>query len=106
MLEVHLTYDLNTDIDEQAYFQWMKQAILPALRSRGMIEVRAMRDAQNPQRVLVVGVWNSLSDWQAFQQSEGWNLFMGPLESTYATSIRLELWGASTLIPAPLRPPK
>ena len=106
MIEVHLAYELKKDINEQEYFQWMKAAIVPALKSRGIVEVRAMRDTQNPQRVMVIGIWGSLSDWQAFYQTDGWNLFMGPLETTYATTIRLEVWGPSALIPAPLRPPK
>ena len=106
MIEVHLAYELKKDINEQQYFQWMKAAIVPALKSKGIVEVRALRDTDNVRKVLVIGLWKSYAEWQSFNQSDGWASFMGPLESIYAVNTRLEVWGPSELIPAPLRPPK
>ncbi|HQL01037.1 MAG TPA: antibiotic biosynthesis monooxygenase [Smithellaceae bacterium] len=106
MIEVHLSYELQENIDEQAYFQWLKAAIVPVLKSKGIIEVRALRDAQNPQKVLVIGSWKTFEDWRSFKQSDGWTSLIGPLQSLYALNSRLEVWGPSKLIPVPLRPPK
>jgi hypothetical protein len=106
MIEVHLSYNLKPGIDEQGYFEWMKQAIVPALKSRGIAEVRAYRNVKESQGVLVVGLWEKLEDWTEFSQSEGWNSLINPLQSTFATNIRIEVWGSSPVIPAPLRPPK
>ena len=40
MIEVHLSYNVRPDINNQDYYQWMKTAIVPAIKSRGMVEVR------------------------------------------------------------------
>jgi len=103
MIEVHLTYEVMSGIDEQAYFEWMKKAIVPALTSRGMVEVRAYRNINETQRVLVVGVWEKPEDWTDFSQSEGWKSFIDPLESSFAAKILIDVWGPSQLIPGPLR---
>ena len=66
MIEVHLVYHIKPDIDEAAYFEWMKKAIIPALTSKGIIEVRAQRNIKETQKVLVVGLWEKLEDWTVF----------------------------------------
>lgn len=106
MIEVHLTYDVKPGVDEQGYFEWMKKAIIPALKSRGMAEVRAYRNIKEGQAVLVIGLWEKLEYWTEFSQSEGWKSFINPLQSTFATNIRIEVWGPSPIIPAPLHPPR
>ena len=106
MIEVHLSYNVKAGLDDQGYFEWMKQAIVPALKSRGMVEVRAYRNVKESQGVLVVGLWGKLEEWTEFSQSEGWNSLINPLQNTYAENIRIEVWGPSQLIPAPLRPRK
>ena len=106
MIEVHLSYNVKPDIDAQGYYEWMKTAIVPTLKSHGVVEVRAYRSVKESQGVLVVGLWEKLEDWTDYSQSEGWNSFFSPLQSTFATNIRMEVWGPSPLIPAPLRPLK
>lgn len=106
MIEVHLSYNVKPDIDVQEYYKWMKTAIIPTIKSRGMVEVRAHRNVKENQEVLVVGVWEKLEDWTEFSQNEGWKSFITPLESTFATNVHIEIWGPSPLIPAPLKPPK
>jgi hypothetical protein len=44
VIEVHMAYDLKPDINESTYFEWIKKAIVPALKSDGIIEVRAYRN--------------------------------------------------------------
>lgn len=106
MIEVHLTYEVKPDIDEQVYFEWIKRAIIPALKSQGMVEVRAYNNIKERQGVLVVGLWEKLEHWTAFSQSNGWNSFIKPLENSFATNIHIEVWVPSPLMPVPLRPPR
>jgi hypothetical protein len=106
MIEVHLSYEVLPGVDEQGYFEWLKKAIIPALKSQGMIEIRAQRSMRESRRVLVVGLWEKPADWTHFSQSEGWNLLISTLQSTFAQNVRIEVWGPSPLIPTPLRPPK
>jgi|WetSurMetagenome_2_1015567.scaffolds.fasta_scaffold601012_2 hypothetical protein len=106
MIEVHLAYDVMPDIDEGSYFEWMKKAIVPALKSRGIIEIRSHRNLKGRPTVLVVGLWEKPEDWDAFSNSNEWYELIEVLQSRYAVNIRIELWGPSPVIPAPLRPPK
>lgn len=108
MFEVHLSYNVKPDIYDQDYYKWMKTAIIPTLKSRGVVEVRAYRNVKDKEKqgVLVVGVWEKLEDWTEFSQSEGWKSFITPLENTLATNIQIEVWGPSPLTPTPLKPPK
>lgn len=103
MIEVHLVYEVLEGIDEQRYFEWMKRTIVPAFRSKGIIEVRAYRNVRESSEVLVVSLWEKLEDWTDFSQSEGWKSFIDPLQSTFAKNISIEVWGPSPLMPAPLR---
>lgn len=49
------------DINESTYFEWIKKAIVPALKSDGIIEVRTYRNIKVSRGVLVVGVWKTLA---------------------------------------------
>jgi hypothetical protein len=106
MIEVHLSYNVKPGLDDQGYFEWMKKAIVPALTSKGMVEVRAYRNIKESQGVLVVGLWEKLEDWTEFSRSEGWQSLINTLQNTFATNVRIEVWGPSPVIPAPLRPHK
>lgn len=106
MIEVHLLYNIKPDVDEAAYFEWMKKAIIPTLTAKGIIEVRAQRNIKEAQRVLVVGIWENLEDWTVFSQSEGWQSLINTLQNTFATNVGIEVWGSSPVIPKPLKPHK
>ena len=106
MIEVHLTYNVRPNIDEQAYFEWMKKAIIPALKSRGVLEVSAHRNINRNDFVLVATAWDNLEHWNDYSKSESWKLLIETLENNFADNIRLELWGVSQLIPVPIHPPK
>lgn len=103
MIEVHLTYEVLPDIDEQLYFEWMKKAVVPALKSHGFVDVRGYRNATESQKALVVGTWQTLEDWTTFSQSEGWHLFIDPLKSKFSANQHIEIWGPSPLIPGAIR---
>ena len=106
MIEVHLVYNIKSDIDEAAYFDWMKKAIIPTITAKGIIEVRAQRNIKETQKVLVVGLWESLEDWVEFSQKEGWQSLISTLQNKFATNIRIEVWGPSPVIPKSLKPHK
>jgi len=104
VIEVHLAYDLVPGIDEKSYFDWMKEAIVPVLKSNGIVEVRAQRNIKESPGVLVIGLWESLEDWTKFSQSEGWYSLTNTLQNTFAANLRIEVWGPSPFLPQPLRP--
>ena len=104
MIEVHLAYDLMPGVEENAYFNWIKQAIVPALKSEGIVEIKACRNPKESPAVLVTGVWKSMEDWTKFSQSEPWNSLINTLQTTFAINIRIEVWGPSPFLPEPLRP--
>lgn len=104
MIEVHMAYDLKPGIDDSTYFDWIKKAIVPALKSDGIIEVRAYRNLKESSGVLVVGVWENLEDWMKFSLSEGWQSLTNALQNAFAIHLRIEVWGHSPLLPEPLRP--
>ena len=104
MIEVHLAYDLVPGIDEKSYFDWIKEAIVPVLKSNGIFEVRAHRNMKESPGVLVVGLWESLEHWTKFSQSEGWHSLTNTLQNTFAANLRIEVWGSSPFLPQPLRP--
>ena len=106
MIEVHVTYNIRPDVDDQAYFEWMKKGIVPALKSHGMIEVRAHRNIEQRDLVLVVTKWETLDHWKDYSSSEKWKSLKETLQKNFAENIRIEVWGASQLIPTSLRPPK
>ena len=104
MIELHFTWDLVHGVDQQAYNTWAKNAIRVTLKAPGLVEFRGNRNlAGNPQ-VLVVTVWESVTDWANFAETS-WGKLEGELRS-YATDIHYSLWAASPLIPQPLRPAK
>jgi hypothetical protein len=104
MIEVHLAYDLMPGVDEKAYFDWIKKAIVPALKSDGIIEIRACRNIKESPAVLVTGVWNNPENWTKFSQSEPWESLINTLQNTFAINLRIEVWGPSPFMPVPLRP--
>ena len=106
MIEVHMAYELKIDINESTYFEWIKKAIVPALKSDGIIEVRAYRNIKVSRGVLVVGVWKNLEDWITFSLSEGWQSLVNVLQNSFAVNLRIDVWGFSPFLPEPLRPVK
>jgi heme-degrading monooxygenase HmoA len=104
MIESHFTWDLVPGVDAKAYGTWAKNAIGVTVKAPGLVEFRANRNlAGNPQ-VLVVSVWESLTDWAHFAETS-WAELEGELRS-YATDIHYTLWATSPLVPQPLRPAK
>jgi quinol monooxygenase YgiN len=104
MIEVHLAYDFMPGVDEKDYFDWIKKAIVPVLKSDGIVEIRACRNIKESPAVLVTGVWKSPEAWTKFSQSETWDSLINTLQNTFAINLRIEVWEPSPFLPEPLRP--
>jgi len=105
-VEVHLYYDFLPGIDMQAYQEWAKKAIGLVMQSPGLIEFRAHRNLLGSPFVCSTTVWQTLADWANFAQSEKWEIISADLRNSFAVNIRVEIWGSSPIVPAPLRPKK
>jgi heme-degrading monooxygenase HmoA len=104
MIEVHVSYDLVSGADDKAYEQWMKRAIVPVLKSEGIVEVRAYRNLLGSPQVLVVLVWKSLADWARIAEGSDWGALINELRSSLATHLRIDIWGPSPVVPEPVHP--
>lgn len=106
MIEVHISYDFLPGSNQEAYGQWAKKAILPLLKSKGIIELRAYRNLGGSPHVLLVTAWQSLSHWAVFAEGSEWNALLSELTGRFVTNLALKIWGTSPIAPGPLRPPK
>jgi heme-degrading monooxygenase HmoA len=104
MIEVVLTYDLVPGADQQAYLAWAKNAIGATMQQPGLIEFRAHRNLLGTPQVRTTTEWQSLADWETFWQG-AWQPIEAALR-TMATSVRVEFWGPSPVLPEPLHPGK
>ena len=103
MIEVHMAYDVKPEIDEQAYFEWMKKEIVGLFKRKRAVEVSAYRNKKESPGVLVVALLEKQEEWIQFSQSEEWHSLLHNLQSTFATNLRIEVWEPSPFIPAPIR---
>ena len=106
MVEVMITYDLLPRINDEAYADWSKRAIVSLLKSPGVVEMRAYRNLMGSPHVLLVTVWETLADWARFAEDGDWTILMDELRDAMGTGIDVQVWGQSPMAPEPLRPPK
>jgi hypothetical protein len=104
IIEVHVYYDLISGVDDKAYEGWMKRAIVPVLKSEGIVEVRAYRNLLGSPQVLVVMVWKSLTDWARLAEGAEWGALVNELRGSLATHLRIDIWGSSPVVPEPVHP--
>ena len=71
MIEVALTYDLLPNIDQDAYFQFLKKAIVLIFQQQGIIEIRAKRSMSGSPEVLIELNWETVADWNRFEIKKG-----------------------------------
>jgi heme-degrading monooxygenase HmoA len=103
MIEVHKTFTLYPNVDPTALKAYTKRAIGVLLQAPGVVEVRAYRNLLGAPQVRLVVAWETLADWAAFAESDIRRAYDSEL-ATFATDIRIELWGPSPNVPEPLRP--
>lgn len=106
MIEFCLTYDFIDGYDEDAYNDWSKRAIVPLLKSPGIIEFRAHRNLQGSPLVRLTAEWKNIQHWAKFAKSPEWQDLVEELSTSFATNISTEVWGPSPTVPKPLHPIK
>lgn len=88
------------------YQDWAKRAISLVVESPGIIEVRDNCNVLVSPYVCATSVWKTLVDWANFVQSDEWVKLAEELQNSFADNVNVEIWGASPVIPEPLRPKK
>jgi hypothetical protein len=105
MIEKVMTWDLLPGVDLKAYAAWARKTAETTLRQPGVVEFRANRNLLGNPQIRVAVTWKSLADWARFAESEVWRSLEVECRS-FATNIRLELWGPSPIVSEPIRPAK
>jgi len=103
MIEANTTWDLFPDIDQEAYGEFAKKSIGAILKAPGIVEFRANRNMLGSPQVRSTAVYRTLADWACFTDSDEWRHLEAELR-TFATNIRVEVWGPSPVLPEPVRP--
>ncbi len=104
MIEINMFYDLLPGVDQKVYLEWARRAIGITLKQPGLIELSSHLRLYGTPTIRATTRWQSLVDWARY--AEGAWL---PLEAELqiiTTNQRNEFWGASPVIPEPLRPAK
>ena len=104
MLEVCVAYDLLPGVNQDGYQAWAKKAISATLKQPGLVEFRAHRNILGSPEIRTTSVWRTGGEWISFAEG-GWKSLEHELRS-FATNLRMEVWGPSALVPEPLRPGK
>ena len=105
VIEVHITYDLLPKSDPEAYSEWQRKAIIPVMKRKGFVELRAHRNLLGSPHILLMMTWETLSDWAGFAESKDWMTLIEELGASLAAHIDIQIWGPSPVVPEPLRPP-
>ncbi len=104
MIEVCLLFNMYKDVDEDQYAAWAKKAIVPLLKSPGIVEFKAHRNILGTPQVRLTTIWKSLNDWAVFAESPAWPDLTGELSKKFAANIEMTIWRPSHIAPEPLRP--
>jgi heme-degrading monooxygenase HmoA len=104
MVQQVMTYDLIPAVDKKAYQAFSKKTIAALMRQPGLVEFRAYRNMLGTPQIRTTIEWESLADYETYWQG-AWQPADAELR-TLATNIRVEIWGPSPIVPAPLRPGK
>jgi hypothetical protein len=104
MVQQVMTYDLMPSVNQQAYLAWSRKTIAALMQQPGLVEFRAHRNMLGTPQIRTTIEWASLADFEKYWQG-AWQPVDAELR-TMATSISVELWGPSPLVPEPLRPSK
>jgi antibiotic biosynthesis monooxygenase (ABM) superfamily enzyme len=105
VIEVHISYDLLPNSDPAAYSEWQRKAIIPVMKCKGFVELRAHRNLLGSPHILLITAWETLSDWASFAESGDWVKLVEELGASLATHIHIQIWGPSPVVPESLRPP-
>jgi heme-degrading monooxygenase HmoA len=101
MIEVNKTFTFHPNVDQKALTEYRKKAIGTLLQTPGVIEVRSQRNILGTPQVRLTILWQTLADWANFAESNKRFTYDDELR-TFASDIRLEIWGPSPSVPEPL----
>ena len=103
MIEINTTWELLPNIDQQAYGEWAKKAVGTMLKAPGLVEFRAHRNVLGSPQVRSTAVWQTLTDWANYTDSDEWRALDAELRA-FVADIRVEIWGPSPVLPEPVHP--
>lgn len=103
MVEVAFTYDLNPDIDEEAYSRLARKATMMMVHADGFIELRANRNLLGSPHVRRTSVWKSMAHWAKFAENSEFQKITQEFRK-YVTHMDVNLWGESPFVHEPIRP--
>ena len=103
MIEVCITFDLQPGINQQAWAALSQKGRDAVLQAPGLVEFRAYRNMLGSPHRRATHVWHTLGDWGTLSESAAWQAFDAESRA-FTTNVRVEIWGPSPVVPAPLRP--
>jgi heme-degrading monooxygenase HmoA len=98
MIEVNTTWELLPNIDEKAYGEWAKKTVGTVLKAPGIVEFRAHRNILGSSQIRSTAVWQSLSDWANYTDSDEWQALDAEFR-TFVKDIHIEIWGLRQCYP-------
>ena len=105
MIEVNKTFRLHPNVDQKALMEYRKKAIGTLLQTPGVVEVHSHRNILGTPEVRLTSVWQTLADWAKFAESDKRFALDDELRS-FASDIRIEIWGPPPTVPEPPHPRK
>ena len=88
---------------KEAYMAWAKGAVARALSVPGVTEVRGYRPVTGSAEVVITYEFADLAAWEAWYSNPTVQTVQAELQS-FTIDLSTELWGASPVIPVPIRP--
>ena len=98
----HELGDIHPDKLE-AYVKWTEGAIKRTVSVPGVVEFRAYRQAAGASQVVITYEFADMAAWAAWHLNEDVQKLLLEVH-TLAFNVTAELWGASPVVPAPIRP--
>ena len=101
-----LSWDLPPAEQIETYNEKARTVWVPTLlKQPGVKEFRAYRNpSYTTPQVMIHTEFDSLASWLKFIESEDWAAIMADLRAVGCANLLSEVWGASPLIPEPLKP--
>ena len=103
MIEATIIYDLLPNIDEGAYWEFIKKAAAIAMQAPNIEEFRAHRDVLSAPRVRITTVWPDLTDWAAFTQGSEWQALDTEVRK-FVCNFETSIWTPSPFLNEPYHP--
>ena len=102
-----MMWDLPSEERIENYNQQARTVWIPSLlKQPGVKEFRAYRNPYHTAPQIMIHIeWDSLASWLKYVESEDYAAIVSGLRAAGCTEIEAEIWGASPVVPEPLRPP-